>query len=125
MPPCVFDYILCIQYLIFKQKYITSDHMLTVSNIFIELKSSTLVSNLYGFMRRISYLFSFASYCSITVPLVKHRIITKGPLYGVSHFICSVFSEHEFISDFIVTVNFMFILFGVISINLRLFLLTY
>ena len=58
--------------------------MLTAPTIFIELKSSTLVSDLYGLMKRILYLIYVAPYCSITVPLVKHYVITKGPLYGVS-----------------------------------------
>ena len=40
-----------IQALIFKHKYITGDHMLILSNIFIELKYSILVSNLYGLMQ--------------------------------------------------------------------------
>ena len=45
--------------------------MLTSSDIFFELKYSTLVSDLYGL---------------INVPMVKHCVITKGPLYGVSYF---------------------------------------
>ena len=40
-------------------------------------------------------------------------------------FLCSVVSEHDFISAFIVIFNSMFILAGVISINFRLVLLTY
>ena len=86
MPLCVSNYILCIQALIFKQKYITGYHMLKASNILIELKSSTLVSDLYGLMQRILYRISVAPYCSITVTLVKHFVITKGPLYGVLYF---------------------------------------
>ena len=60
--------------------------MLAASSIFIELKSSTLVSHLYGLMRRILILISFAPYCKFTVTLIKHCVITKGPLYGVSKF---------------------------------------
>ena len=82
IPLWVSDYILCLQYLIFKQKYITGDHTLTAWNIFIELKSSTLVSYLYGLMWRIFYLISVAPYCNITVPLVKHCVITKGREYS-------------------------------------------
>ena len=59
--------------------------MLTASNIFIELKSSTLVSNLYGLIRHILCVITVVPYCSITVPLVKHCVITKRPLYGVSY----------------------------------------
>ena len=58
--------------------------MLTSPDIFIELKSSTLVSYLYGLMRRILELICVAPYCKFTVPLVKHCVIKKGPLYGLS-----------------------------------------
>ena len=84
MPPCISNYILCIQDLIFKQKYITGDHMLTLSNIFIESKSSTLVSDLYGLMRRILYLISVAKYCNIAMPLVN-TVLSKKGLYTASH----------------------------------------
>ena len=60
--------------------------MLTASLIFIKLKSLTLVSDLYGLMQRTLYLISVAPYCKFTVPLVKHCVTTKGPLYGVSCF---------------------------------------
>ena len=63
--------------------------MLTSSDIFIDLKSSTLVSDLYGLMQRISYVICVAPYFKITVILVKHCVITKGPLYGVSN-LCAV-----------------------------------
>ena len=59
--------------------------MLTASNVFIELKSSTLVSDLNGLKQRILHLISVAPYRSITVPFVKIYVITKGPLYGVSY----------------------------------------
>ena len=59
--------------------------MLTMSDIFIELSSSTLVSNLYGFIRNILYVFYVAPYCNFTFPLVKHCVITKGTLYCVSY----------------------------------------
>ena len=59
--------------------------MLSPSDIFIELQSSTLVSDLYGLMRRILYAICVALYCNFTVPLVKHCFVTKGPLYGVSY----------------------------------------
>ena len=59
--------------------------MLTSSEIFIELKSSILVSNLYGLMRRILCLIFVVPHCKFTVPLLKHCVITKGPLYGVSY----------------------------------------
>ena len=59
--------------------------MLTASSIFIELIYSTLVSDLYGLMQRILCLIYVAPYFNVTVPLVKHCVITKGPLYGVSY----------------------------------------
>ena len=59
--------------------------MLTPSNIFIELKSSTLVSDLYGLMQRVLSLISVAPFCKSTIPFVKQCVITKGPLYGVSY----------------------------------------
>ena len=57
--------------------------MLTLSYIFIE--SSTLVSYLYGLMRRILYLIYVTPICNEIVTLVKHRVITNGPVYGVSY----------------------------------------
>ena len=60
--------------------------MLTASSIFIELKYSTLVSDLYYLMQHTLYLIYVAPYCSITVSFIKHCVITKGPLYGVSYF---------------------------------------
>ena len=86
IPPCISYCILCIQALIFKQKYITGNLMLTPSNIFFELKSSTWVSDLYGLMRSILYLISVAPICNNTVSLVQHRVITNGPVYGISYF---------------------------------------
>ena len=57
--------------------------MLTVSYIFIEFESSTLVSDLYGLIRHVLYLIFIAPYYNFTVPLVKHCVITKGPLCDV------------------------------------------
>ena len=54
--------------------------MLTSSEIFIEIEYSTLVSNLYGLIRRILYLIFVGPHCKFTVSLVKHSVITKGPL---------------------------------------------
>ena len=85
MPPCVSDYILFIQALIFRHKNIIIDHMLTASSIFIELKSSTLESDLYGLMRCILCLIYVTTYCNVTVPLAKHCGITKGNLYEISY----------------------------------------
>ena len=57
--------------------------MLTPIDIFIELKSLNLVSDLYGLMRRILYVICVEPYCKFTVTLEKYCVITKGPLYGV------------------------------------------
>ena len=59
--------------------------MLTLSYIFYGLKSSMFVSGLYGLILRILYLIFDGPYCNGTVPLVKHRVIKNGPLYGVSY----------------------------------------
>ena len=59
--------------------------MLTSLDIFIELESSTLVSYLYGLFQRMLYLISVRPYCKYTVKLVKHCVITKGLLNGVSY----------------------------------------
>ena len=59
--------------------------MLTTLNIFFEIKSSTLVSNLYGLMRHILCLIFFGAYFNINLPFVKHCVITNEPLYGVSY----------------------------------------
>ena len=99
--------------------------MLTPSEIFIELKYSTLVSNLNGLMRHILCLICVSQYCKFTVPLVKKLCYHKKAFIWHFIFVCSVVSEHDFISNFIVIVNSMFILSGVISIGLRLFLPSY
>ena len=65
--------------------------MLTLSYIFYGLKSSMFVSGLYGLILRILYLIFDGPYCNGTVPLVKHRVIKNGPLYGVSY-LCEVWS---------------------------------
>ena len=85
MPLCVSYYILFILASIFKQNYITGDYMLTSSDKFFEIKSSTLVSYLYGLMRRILYLISFATIFNETVPLIQHRVIKNGTVYGISY----------------------------------------
>ena len=60
--------------------------MLTASNIFFELEYSTLVPDLYELIRRKLYLICVAQFCNFTVPLVKHSVITNGPVYGVLYF---------------------------------------
>ena len=57
--------------------------MLTSSDIFFELESSNLLSNLYGLMKRILYLIFVRPYCKFTVTLATYYVITKGSLYGV------------------------------------------
>ena len=59
--------------------------MLASAYIFIELESLTLVSDLYGLIRRILYVIFIGPNYEFTVPLLKHFVITKGPLYGVSY----------------------------------------
>ena len=50
------------------------------------LISSTFVSDVYGLMRCILYLFLVTPHCNETVLLVKHCVITNWVLYGVSHY---------------------------------------
>ena len=59
--------------------------MLTASSIFFGSKSSTLVLDLYGLMGRILYVIFITPHCNSNMPLTKHCVITKGPLYGVSY----------------------------------------
>ena len=83
--------------------------MLTASYIFFELESSTLVSDLYGLILDIFH--------AIGKTLCYHK---KDIIWRLI-FVCTVFSENEFISNFIVIVNSMFILLSVISIGFRIF----
>ena len=59
--------------------------MLTSSYMFFELESLTLVSESYGLMQCILYVIFVAQFFNFTVPLVKHYVITNGPIYGVSY----------------------------------------
>ena len=45
--------------------------MLTLSQIFLGLISSTFVSDLYGLIRRILYLIYVAPHCNETMPLLQ------------------------------------------------------
>ena len=58
--------------------------MFTVSYTFIELKSSTLVSDLYGLMQRILCLICITPHCKFTVPLVNTVLSQRG-LYMAFH----------------------------------------
>ena len=98
--------------------------MLTSSDIFFEIKLSTQVSGLYGLMQRILYLISVVPICNDTMALVTSRY-HKRPRIWRFIVVCSVFSENDIISDFIVVVNSMSIFADVIFINLRLIFLTY
>ena len=77
-------YTLCSNFNII-HKYVTVYHTLTSSSVFSGLISSNVVSDLYGLMRHILYLNCVASYCNFTAPLVKHLVVTNGPLYGISY----------------------------------------
>ena len=50
-----------------------------------ELIFSTLVSDLYGLIRHILYLFFVGPHFKFTMTLIKHCVITNGLLYGVSY----------------------------------------
>ena len=60
--------------------------MMTSSDIFFELIYLTLVSDLYGLIQHLLYLIFVGPHCKFTMPLVKHRVITNGPVYDVSYF---------------------------------------
>ena len=78
-----YNYIPCFQDLIFNMKgYKWKLYDDIIRHIF-GLLSSTLVSDLYGLIRRILYLIYFGPHCKFTTPLVKNRVITNGPLYSV------------------------------------------
>ena len=100
-------------------------YVLTLSSIFLELKSSTLLFNLYVLIRRKLFLCCIVQYFKFTVPLVKQCVTTKGTLYGVSYLYAVWLRSITLSTTFIVKVNSMFILAGFISINLCLILLTY
>ena len=70
--------------------------MLIPSNIFIELKPSTLVSNLYGLMKCILYLIFIAPYCNVTIPLVNTLSYYKWALVWRFIFVLSAIIEHDF-----------------------------
>ena len=80
--------------------------------IFIWLNPTYIIPNFVG------------TQCKFTALLVKHWVITNGPLYEVSFF-CSISSENDFISNFIAVVNSVSIFVDIILINLRLLLLIY
>ena len=67
-------------------RYITGDHMLKLSHIFLGLISSMFVSGIYALIRRISCLICIGPYCIVTVPLAQHHVITNRPLYIISYF---------------------------------------
>ena len=82
------------------RRYITDDHMLTLPYIFYGLISSTFVLDVYGLIWRILYLIVFRTYCKVTAPLVKHRVIANGPLYGFSYLYAPLLLSMIFIFNF-------------------------
>ena len=68
-----------------RQKYIAGDHLLTSPYIFSGLISSMFVSDLYGLMQHILYLFFVGPHYNVTVILVQHCVITNGNLNGVPY----------------------------------------
>ena len=57
--------------------------MLTLSDIFLKLKYSTLVPDLYVLTQHILYLISVAPICNETMPLVQHQVIPNSPIHGI------------------------------------------
>ena len=64
----------------------TSNSYVDIVIHIFELESSTLVSYLYGLMRRILYLIFVTPHFKFTLILVKQCVITNGPLYGILYF---------------------------------------
>ena len=121
---CAHLIIYLVSKLYYNTKYITDDHMLTLSHICSGLIYSTFVLDLYGLIRHISCLIYIGPHCNVTVPLVQDGFIANGPLYGVSNILLSFIIEHDCISDSIVVFNLFSIFADVIFINLRLLLMT-
>ena len=82
-------YILCPRFNII-QRYITADHMLTLSRIFFGLISSMFISDVYGLTRLILFLIFIGPYCIATVPLVHHSVTKNGQLHGVSYLYAAI-----------------------------------
>ena len=114
------------QYLMQIKNYITGNQMLTtVIHIFEHLKASTVVSNVYGIMRRILYLIVIAPRCNMTMPLVQHRMIKDGPFILSLIFERRIIINNGFISNFLGVVYYFTIFAYIIFINLRLIFMTY
>ena len=99
--------------------------MLTLSDIFFEL----IIVNFSIIFIWINPTYIIPNFCRTTLQIYRSIGTTlfyhKWALIWRFKFICSVFSEHDVISKFIVIVNYMFILADVTFINLRLLSLTY
>ena len=98
--------------------------MLKSSNIYFKLKSSTLVSDLYGLIWRTLYLIFKEPNVKYTVRL-EILYYQKWVLIWRFIFVRSVISKNDFISNFIIVVNSIYIFEYIIFIDLCLLLMTY
>ena len=89
-----------------------------------ELEFSTLVSYLYGLTRRILYVICITLFCNFNFEIDKKIYYHKWALIWRFVFLCSVVSEYDIISNFIVVIKSMSILGNFIFIYLRLIFLT-
>ena len=85
--PCASDYILCSNFLIWTQKYITSIFLMWwFLSLISSLISSTVVSDVYCLIWRILCLIFITPQYNVTVPLMQHRFIKNCPYYGFSYY---------------------------------------
>ena len=85
MPPWLFDYILCVQYLISnKEVYKWLSYVDAIICIFCVYIFNFSIQFIW--LNAIYIIPNFVTpYCYSTVPLVKHCVITNGPIYGFSY----------------------------------------
>ena len=114
------------------RNYITGNHMLKPSEICFELISPTFVSDLYDLTWGILHLIFVVPYCKFITTLVKLRVITNGPLYGIYYLYAVLLSSMTLspafkliYSTLEVVVSSFTILVDYILINLRLLSLMY
>ena len=107
------------------QKYITGDHMLTSSYLFFNVNIFNICIRCIWFNETyiIPNFYRTTLLCdrSIVPTLCYHKCYH----IWIFIFVCSIISEHDFISDFALVVNSFIIFTYIIFINFRLILLTY
>ena len=106
-------------------KYITGDHMLTSSYIFfnVHIFNIHIICIWFNTTYIIPNFYCTTLLCDRAIdPTLRYH---KWDLIWSFIFVCSIISEHEFISDFVLVFNSFIIFTYIIFINFRLILLTY